>query len=67
MKNNKLLLDLIRIKSESGNEKEIGEYISAYLKKLGFTVKKQPVDKKTGSFNVYAYLRKFDKMISAVL
>jgi acetylornithine deacetylase len=56
MNNNKLLLDLIRIKSESGNEKEIGEYISAYLKKLGLTVKKQLVDKRTGNFNIYAYV-----------
>ena len=58
MKNTKLLLDLIRIKSESGNEKEIGEYIFAYLKKLGLTVKKQLVDKKTNNFNIYAYTGK---------
>ena len=55
MNNTKLLLDLIRIKSESGNEKEIGEYIYTYLKKFGLTVKKQLVDKKTGNFNIYAY------------
>lgn len=58
MKNNKLLLDLIKINSESENEIILGEYIFAYLKRLGFSVKKQFVNKKTGNFNIYAYIGK---------
>ncbi|MEI6191070.1 MAG: M20/M25/M40 family metallo-hydrolase [bacterium] len=58
MKNNKLLLDLIQINSESGKEKEIGEYIFNYLKQIGLKVEKQFVNKETGNFNVYAYVGK---------
>jgi len=58
MKNNKLLLDLIQINSESGKEKEIGEFIFDYLKVLGFKVQKQLVSKVTGNFNIYAYIGK---------
>ena len=58
MKNIKLLQKLIKINSESGCEKEIGEYIFNRLKQVGFTVKKQIVNKKIGNYNVYAYVGK---------
>lgn len=58
MRNEDLLLDLIKINSESGNEKEIGEFVFALLEKKGFKVEKQMVDEKTGSFNIFASIGK---------
>jgi acetylornithine deacetylase len=51
----KLLLDLIKIPSESENEKEIGEFLSNRLSK-DFIVKKQIVNEKKGNFNILAYV-----------
>jgi acetylornithine deacetylase/succinyl-diaminopimelate desuccinylase-like protein len=54
MDNENLLLKLIGIGSESGNEKAIADYIFDRLKRSGFKLKKQPVNKKTGNFNIDA-------------
>lgn len=49
--------DLIKIDSESGNEKAIAEAISEQLGELGFTVSKLPVPEQyTNGFNVYGRL-----------
>jgi len=50
----KLLIKLLKIKSEKGNEKEIGDYVFKFLKKEGFKVKKIPVD--INGFNIVAKL-----------
>lgn len=54
MSNEKLLLELIKIRSESGNEKAIGDYICHRLGRSGFVLKKQAVNRATGNFNIYA-------------
>jgi len=46
----KLTQKLVRIESESGNEKELGNFIFKYLKSCGYSPKKQKVTKNT--FNV---------------
>jgi acetylornithine deacetylase/succinyl-diaminopimelate desuccinylase-like protein len=58
MRNEDLLLDLIKINSESGNEKEIGDFIFNLLNEKGFKVEKQLVDEKSGSFNIFAFVGK---------
>lgn len=58
MRNEDLLLDLIKINSESGNEKEIGDFVFNLLKGKGFKVEKQMVDQKSGSFNIFASVGK---------
>jgi acetylornithine deacetylase len=50
----KLLIKLLKIKSEKGNEKEIGNYVFKFLKKEGFKVKKIPVDR--NGFDIIAEL-----------
>ena len=54
MSSEELLLELIKIRSESGNEKAIGDYICNRLERSGFVAKKQAVNKATGNFNIYA-------------
>jgi tripeptide aminopeptidase len=54
MSNEKLLLELIKIRSESGNEKAIGDYICHWLGRSGFVLKKQAVNRAAGNFNIYA-------------
>lgn len=46
----KLLIKLLKIKSEKGNERKIGEYVFEFLKRGGFKVKRIPVDK--NGFNI---------------
>ncbi len=58
MRNEDLLLDLIKINSESGHEKEIGDFIFNLLTEKGFNVEKQTVDEKVGSFNIFASIGK---------
>ncbi len=58
MRNEDLLLDLIKINSESGNEKEIGDFIFNLLTEKGFQVEKQIVDEKAGTFNIFASVGK---------
>ena len=58
MKNEELLTKLIKIKSESGNEKGAGEYIYNRLKKDGFKILKQVVNNKSLNFNIFAYVGK---------
>ncbi|NOH26803.1 M20/M25/M40 family metallo-hydrolase [Vibrio mediterranei] len=49
--------DLVKIDSESGNEKAIAEAIAEQLGELGFTVSKLPVPEQyTNGFNVYGHL-----------
>ncbi len=49
--------DLVKIDSESGNEKAIAEAIAEQLGELGFTVSKLPVPEQyTNGFNVYGRL-----------
>ncbi|MCW8344646.1 M20/M25/M40 family metallo-hydrolase [Vibrio sp. ZSDZ65] len=49
--------ELVKIDSESGNEKAIAEAVSEQLGELGFTVSKLPVPEKyTNGFNVYGRL-----------
>ncbi|MDF5591454.1 peptidase M20, partial [Vibrio parahaemolyticus] len=48
---------LVRIDSESKNEKQIAETLAEQLGKLGFTVRKLPVPEHiSNGFNVYARL-----------
>jgi len=54
MKVDKLLIKLIRIKSPSGNEHKIGEYVFNFLKEEGFNIRKVFVDK--NRFNIVAKL-----------
>ena len=44
---------LIEIESISGNEKEVGDWLSSYLEDAGLKVEKQYVS--NTSFNVFAY------------
>lgn len=55
METKNLLFDLIRIPSESGKEKELGEFILDRLAK-NFKIKKQIVDQEKGTFNIFAYV-----------
>jgi acetylornithine deacetylase/succinyl-diaminopimelate desuccinylase-like protein len=57
-KNKNLLLDLIKINSESENEKQIGDYICEILHQKGFKIKKQLVNNETGTYNILAYIGK---------
>jgi len=50
----KLLLDLIKIPSESEEEKDIGEFIVSRLKE-NFEIKTQVVNQQNGNFNILAY------------
>jgi len=45
---------LVEIESISGNEKEVGDWLSGYLQDHGFKVEKQQVAE--NSFNVFAYV-----------
>ncbi len=54
MRNEDLLLDLLKINSESGNEKAVGDYIYNLLIEKGFKVEKQLVDEKAETFNLFA-------------
>jgi acetylornithine deacetylase len=62
---NNLLIDLIKINSESGNELEICNFVFNLLKKGGFKVKKIPVNKK--GFNIIAKIGKPKVYLSAHL
>ncbi len=58
----KLTEQLIKIKSISGNEKEIGEFIYDLVKDMGFKVRKQKVGE---SFNIIATAGKPVKILNA--
>ncbi|GAL18841.1 peptidase M20A family [Vibrio maritimus] len=50
--------DLVKIDSESGNEKAVAEAIAEQLGELGFVVSKLPVPEQyTNGFNVYGRLK----------
>ena len=58
MKDENLLLELIKIESESENEAQIGNLIFNRLKQKGFKIKKQLVNKNSKNFNIFAYTGK---------
>src|SRR4051794_35120124 len=45
--------NLIEIESITGNEKQVGDWLSSYLEEHGFTVEKQHIS--DSRFNVFAY------------
>ena len=47
--------NLVDIKSISGNEKEVGDWLAASLKSQGYHVEKQLVEKDPERFNVFAW------------
>lgn len=61
----KLLIDLLKIPSLSGDEKKVGEFIVKRLKKSGFKIKTQIVDSKKGNFNILAYVGKPKVLLNA--
>ncbi len=61
----KLLLDLVKIPSVSGNEKKLGEFIVKILKKSNFKIKTQIVDSTIGNFNILAYVGKPKILLNA--
>ena len=65
MKVDKLLIDLLKIKSEFGNELEICNFVFDLLKKEKFNVKKVPVDE--NGFNIIAKIGKPRIYLSAHL
>ncbi|KAL6706904.1 hypothetical protein ACN47E_005047 [Coniothyrium glycines] len=52
---------LVSIESITGNEHDVGSWLSSYLHKNGWTVEKQPVSKTR--YNLYAYGKKRDTTI----
>jgi len=60
----KLLLELVKIPSVSGNEKSVGKFIVERLKK-NFKIRTQIVDEAIGNFNIFAYIGKPKILLNA--